>query len=261
MKELTKKMIAVQSKLNAPKNQYNKFGNYKYRSCEDIQEALKPLLASEGLLQTITDEIIVSGSRFYVRATVMVFDGENEIAVSALARESENKKGMDDAQITGSTSSYARKYALNGMWNIDDSKDTDTNENKEESNNRAKQTAKLKTPPKSTNKSAPKKEATTDHKVNIKDQFSDKLETIGFTPEMRQAFYIQYASNDTIREKLLNKDKATFMKNVNTFLDKYIVGKIKSDAQLQYFYDDINKESVLLKKCGKIIEFWKTLNQ
>jgi len=139
---LVSKLIKVQSTLNAPKLQRNNFGQYNYRSCEDIMCALKPLLAAEGLLQLIDDEIVQVGDRFYIKATVTVTDGTDTIARSAFARESLNKKGMDDAQITGTTSSYARKYALNGMYNIDDSKDADTNEYRNQAASKAKQEVK-----------------------------------------------------------------------------------------------------------------------
>ena len=130
--ELTfqQKIIAIQSELKAPKNQYNKFGKFHYRSCEDILEGLKPLLKKYGLMQTITDSIKVVGERYYIESDVYVTDGANGVSVSGIARESLNKKGMDDSQITGTSSSYARKYALNGLWLIDDTKDADTDEHK-----------------------------------------------------------------------------------------------------------------------------------
>jgi hypothetical protein len=120
------KLLQIQSELKAPKNQFNKFGNYSYRSCEDILEALKPLLAKHECTLIIYDEIIEVGGRVYVKATAELTDSDNTISASAYARESENKKGMDDAQITGSASSYARKYALNGLFLIDDTKDPDS---------------------------------------------------------------------------------------------------------------------------------------
>jgi hypothetical protein len=125
MKNLIAKMVKIQSELKAPKNQTNAFGKYKYRSCEDIIEALKPLLARENLYMNISDEIIEVGGKNYVKATATIFDGENSILSSAVARESIDKKGMDDAQQTGATSSYSRKYALNGLFGIDDQKDAD----------------------------------------------------------------------------------------------------------------------------------------
>lgn len=125
-KEFIKKVAEVQAKLKAPKGQFNKFGNYAYRSCEDILEAVKPLLAERGLVLTINDEVRpINEDRVYVQAIATITDGENCISNSAFARESLDKKGMDDAQITGSTSSYARKYALNGLFLIDDTKDAD----------------------------------------------------------------------------------------------------------------------------------------
>ena len=122
------KLMTVQTKLRAPKGQYNSFGKYSYRSCEDILEALKPLLAEVGAIVNVSDEIKLIGDRFYVEATASFIDtetGERMIA-KASAREAETKKGMDDSQVTGSVSSYARKYALNGLFAIDDNKDADS---------------------------------------------------------------------------------------------------------------------------------------
>ena len=122
------KLMTVQTKLRAPKGQYNNFGKYSYRSCEDILEALKPLLAEAGAIVNVTDEIKLIGDRYYVEATASFIDtetGERMIA-KASAREAETKKGMDDSQVTGSVSSYARKYALNGLFAIDDNKDADS---------------------------------------------------------------------------------------------------------------------------------------
>ncbi|MBQ8698789.1 MAG: ERF family protein [Clostridia bacterium] len=120
------KLCKIQSALKAPKNQYNKFGEFHYRSCEDILEAVKPLCVAEGLLLTISDEVVVLGDRYYVKAVAKVTDGEKEMSVTAYARESESRPKMDAAQLTGSASSYARKYALNGLFCIDDTKDADT---------------------------------------------------------------------------------------------------------------------------------------
>ena len=125
MKELIKKMVAIQSELKAPKNQVNSFGKYKYRSCEDIVEAVKPLLAKHDLYLNISDSIIEVGGKNYVSATATVYYEDQFMYSTAVARESVDKKGMDDAQQTGATSSYARKYALNGLFGIDDTKDAD----------------------------------------------------------------------------------------------------------------------------------------
>jgi len=119
------KLTQIQNEIKVPKGQFNKFGGYKYRSCEDIMEALKPLLAKHKCSLVVTDDIIDVAGRIYVKATVQLFDGENMITVTGYAREAETKKGMDEAQITGSASSYARKYALAGMFLIDDTKDAD----------------------------------------------------------------------------------------------------------------------------------------
>lgn len=138
MKDITRKLLNVQRDLKAPKSQRNTFGNYYYRSAEDILEAVKPLLSEQGLLMTITDIIEQVGERYYIKAKVMVTDGEDSIEVTGYAREALNKKGMDDSQITGTASSYARKYAMNGLFLIDDTKDSDSNENRTERENRAK---------------------------------------------------------------------------------------------------------------------------
>lgn len=122
------KLISIQTELKAPKGQYNNFGKYSYRSAEDILEAVKPLNAKQNLLLTLTDEPILVGDWHYIKATATLTDGDDTLKVTAYARESLNKKGMDDSQITGTASSYARKYALNGMYLIDDTKDADTDE-------------------------------------------------------------------------------------------------------------------------------------
>lgn len=124
------RLANVQQALKATKDQFNKFGGYNYRSCESILESVKPLLAKNGLALTLTDEMVQVGDRIYVKATATVFptgdsDGEVRISVDAFAREEETKKGMDSSQVTGAASSYARKYALNGLFCIDDNKDSD----------------------------------------------------------------------------------------------------------------------------------------
>ena len=149
---IAQKLLHVQQNLKAPKGQYNSFGKYHYRSCEDIQEALKPLLAEVKAVLLISDEIVQIGDRFYIRAAASLQDVESgeKITNIAYARECESKAGMDAAQITGSCSSYARKYALNGLFCIDDAKDPDSMENgtdarqqdsgaKNRSNSRARQ--------------------------------------------------------------------------------------------------------------------------
>jgi len=136
-KNLIERLAKIQKNLVAPKSQRNNFGKYNYRSCEDILEGLKLVL--DGLVVTISDDITVIADRVYVKATVTLTDGENSITNTALAREALTKKGMDESQITGACSSYARKYALNGMFLIDDNKDADSMDNK-------KQTTTIKAP-------------------------------------------------------------------------------------------------------------------
>lgn len=137
------KLMNIQNKLDVPKTQYNEFGHYSYRSCEDILKGLKPLLTENKAIVILKDEIKLIGDRYYLESTASLVDIENgeKIESTALAREDENKKGMDQAQITGSASSYARKYALNALFAIDDTKDSDaTNthekENKENKDNK-----------------------------------------------------------------------------------------------------------------------------
>jgi len=126
--EFYEKLVAIQSDLKAPKGQKNTFGGYRYRSCEDILEAVKPLLAREKLILNISDEIVQIGDRYYIKATATLSDMNQKITATAYAREADSKKGMDPSQVTGATSSYARKYALNGLFCIDDTKDADTDE-------------------------------------------------------------------------------------------------------------------------------------
>ena len=126
-KEITiqEKLLTIQQKLKAHKGQFNSFGNYKYRSCEDILESVKPLLAETGTVVTLTDEIVLIGDWHYVKAVVRLSGANDAVETIAFAREPEVKKGMDASQITGTASSYARKYALNGLFCIDDTKDSD----------------------------------------------------------------------------------------------------------------------------------------
>ncbi len=138
-KSIYEKLSAIQMELKAPKSQFNKFGNYNYRSCEDILEAVKPLCNKNEVTLTIGDEIVCVEGRHYVKATAVLSDwiSGDTIQNVSYARESSTKKGMDDSQVTGSTSTYARKYALNGLFNIDDTKDNDTSELKQEKDERA----------------------------------------------------------------------------------------------------------------------------
>lgn len=135
------KLLTIQSELKAPKGQYNSFGNYKYRSCEDILEAVKPLLKANGCVLTITDTVEQVGDRYYIKAEATITDVKTEASKSniAYAREAESKTKMDESQITGTASSYARKYALNGLFCIDDTKDADTDEHAKQTGAEPKQ--------------------------------------------------------------------------------------------------------------------------
>jgi hypothetical protein len=128
-----KELIIIQQDLKAPKTQRNNFGGYNYRSCEDILEAVKPLLAEQSCTLTITDDIVMVGERIYLKATATLTNPDGKsVSTTAFAREPEQKKGMDESQISGMASSYARKYALNGLFCIDDTKDADTMDNTHE---------------------------------------------------------------------------------------------------------------------------------
>lgn len=142
--ELKEKLASIQAELKAPKGQTNNYGGYKYRSCEDILEAVKPLLKKYGVLLTLMDEIVNIGDRYYVKAIANLYDIEagGLLMNVAYAREEETKKGMDGSQITGTASSYARKYALNGLFCIDDTKDADTDEHAKQTGAEAKKASK-----------------------------------------------------------------------------------------------------------------------
>lgn len=142
------KLIKIQNELKAPKGQYNSFGKYKYRSCEDIIEAAKPICLKNKAVITLTDDLVLVGDRYYVKATATLFDIETKgviASTTAFAREELDKKGMDGSQVTGTSSSYARKYALNGLLQIDDTKDADTDEHHIEKEEKAKKQVKKET--------------------------------------------------------------------------------------------------------------------
>lgn len=144
-----KELIEIQSELNAPKNQRNTFGNYNYRSCEDILEAVKPLLLKQKCVLTISDEVVEVGGRVYVKATATLTNSEGkQTATTAYAREADSRKGMDPAQLSGATSSYSRKYCLGGLFCIDDTKDADA------TNDHGKSTATKDKPKETTEKAA-----------------------------------------------------------------------------------------------------------
>lgn len=167
---LLEKLSNIQIELKAPKNQFNKFGGYKYRNCEDILEAVKPICHKNRTSLILDDELVLLGDRYYIRAVAKLYDWDSDrtITTSALARETSTKKGMDESQITGSASSYARKYALNGLFNIDDTKDMDTNELSEETKNRKQQSSKN-----------TKKDDTKDKSIIIYNYYKEHKDTFG----------------------------------------------------------------------------------
>ena len=129
MREINRKLITIQQSLKAPKTQFNEFGNFKYRNAEDILDAVKPLLAQEGLSLVLSDQMEYIGERYYIKATAVLSDGEEEVTATAYAREDENRAGMSESQVTGCSSSYARKYALAGLFCLNDEKDSDAYDN------------------------------------------------------------------------------------------------------------------------------------
>lgn len=208
---------AVQRELKAPKGQYNSFGKYRYRSCEDIVEAVKPLLNEHGLILTMSDDVVefgnyahkkttdndvveISGSRIYIKATATVIDvvTGDKIEVTAMAREPEEKKGMDCSQITGTASSYARKYALNGLFAIDDTKDADTDQYKQQTGgaqNGAGRAQKVK--PNNYTK-APAKASQNEDMDKAKKQLKAEVDRIGCTwDEVREVSGLKFGKTET----------------------------------------------------------------
>ena len=180
-----KELLSVIAELKAPKNQRNNFGNYNYRSCEDILEAVKPLLLKHSLMMSINDDVVSVLDRVYVKATVTVWNDKESKQVSAFAREAETKKGMDESQITGAASSYARKYALNGMFLIDDTKDADTQ------NNTKKDTPEKTTPPKT---------ETTSDKASVLGDCIKLIKNSGFDEPTTATLRKKYAEVKTLEQ-------------------------------------------------------------
>lgn len=195
-KTLNSSLMNVIHDLKVPKNQYNSFGKYSFRNAEDIIDAVKPLLHKEGLRMKISDTVELIGIRYYVKATVTVFGHGESDETTAYARESEDQKGMNDAQITGSTSSYARKYALNGMFDIDDTKDADTNEYQEQSSS-AKKTTKKEV--KKDNSPQPKAKTESEPLSKAKTQINEELIAQGYDrSDTKRAFIKKVLNKETI---------------------------------------------------------------
>ena len=211
---MIEKLIKIQSELKAPKNQNNTFGKYKYRSCEDILEAVKPLLSREGLLLTLTDTIEQIGNRFYVKATVKLTDGTETVENTAYAREEETKKGMDGPQVTGTSSSYARKYALNGLFCIDDTKDADTDEYKTETSERSK-----------AQESAKRQE---EQKYKTLTDLSHKAKGDGITGEdIKNIITFKYKKHSS--KELTFAQCADLLKNYSTYWQEFLNAQSEAD--------------------------------
>ena len=197
--EIYKKLMSIQTKLKAPKSQRNSFGNYNYRSCEDILEAVKPLLDEFKVALTIKDEIILIGERYYIKATATLIDIDtgDTTETSAYARESAEKRGMDSSQVTGATSSYARKYALNGLFAIDDNKDADA------TNTHGKDTIKVNMTP-TLSEAQLKRLYAIGNKAGIKKEVLDSTVKKSFGCEPRDMTKEQYQN---ICERLEKKSK------------------------------------------------------
>ena len=197
--EIYKKLMGLQTELKAPKNQRNNFGNYNYRSCEDILEAVKPLLDKYKVALTIKDEVVLIGDRYYIKATSTLIDIDtgDTVEASAFARESEDKRGMDASQLTGATSSYARKYSLNGLLCIDDNKDADS------TNTHGKETIKVNMTP-ALSEAQLKRLYAIGNKAGIKKEVLDSTVKKSFGCEPRNMTKEQYQN---ICERLEKKSK------------------------------------------------------
>ena len=197
------RLSLIQNELKAPKNQYNSFGKYNYRSCEDILEAVKPICNKYRTTLVIEDELKAIGERYYVmaKATLLDWDSDSFISSSAYAREEENKKGMDSAQVTGATSSYARKYALNGLFNIDDTKDFDTDEVKKQT-----QSSQPKQQPKQ------QQNQSTNLQQEIKKRTSKLIELgVDFANENTIAFIKKYNNGKNDVTQMNDQEKARYI--------------------------------------------------
>lgn len=250
-KSINEILLNIQTKLVAPKNQFNAFGKYKYRSCEDILEALKPLLKEFGASVRISDDVVLIGDRFYVKATASICVGTNCISVSAFAREGFDKKGMDEAQITGAASSYARKYALNGLFLIDDTKDADHDnthalaqpavKNNVNTQEGLKKTLQQKVVVPSTIKTALPVSAHAKDPVSIYDKVtkaSNKVESLGLTDTLSEleAFVMNVEFNPTIGKSGMSRVQVRDKEGFEFYVKKW--GKVSEEL--------LNKEVLLL---------------
>ena len=233
-KSIYEGLAIIQRELKAPKGQTNNFGNYKYRSCEDILEALKPHL--NGYTLVITDDIILVGDRYYIKATATISDGKESVSATGIARESQTKKGMDDSQITGSTSSYARKYALNGLFCIDDNKDSDSTNTH---GNDSTQTATTQSQPAKTEyKKADKPKDNAEDVTKAKNSIHDLLK------------------NHTAEQKKNLLKKATYWEKMDSWCDDInnltVKGREPSVAQMRVWYKKL-QEAMLSEVAAEFI--------
>ena len=228
---ITEKLITIQKVLKVPKSQRNKFGGYNYRSLEDITEAVKPLLAEHGLLLNMNDEIVLIGERYYVKSTVSITDGKDKLFATGFARESLVKKGMDESQITGASSSYSRKYAANGLFGIDDAKDADSMDNTQDDT--PKKTTEprrvgTQTKPKTTvtkhpatedagKKEDPKPEASIEE---MKASINKRLLALGVPKERVKDFVIKYSLTSVAITKGIYNKTINLENKVKDFLKK-----------------------------------------
>lgn len=196
-RNIYEKLQVIQAALKAPKSQYNSFGKYKYRKAEDILEAVKPLLKEQGLALICTDDLVNIGDRYYIKATVTITDGGESIFTTSFAREEETKSGMDASQITGASSSYARKYAMNGLLCIDDTADSDTT-NVGTTSNQA---------PESVRKTAADRKAATQTAPADKPKLSK--EEMYWKVVEKEALGIKAKDGSTYREAWVNNEKPT----------------------------------------------------
>lgn len=218
------KLQRVQTGLKAPKNQYNKFGNYYYRNCEDIQEAAKPLLQEVKATLIVGDELVMIGDRYYIKATARFVDCESVEAVenTAYAREEQEKKGMDVSQVTGSTSSYARKYALNGLFCIDDVKDADNQENGGGKNQPANRGAKA-----SGKQAAAKASGTKQGTAGTPDKSAEAEKVTPAMIESIESLVDKYSSKGLKMEKVLKMYRIQDVTEMNVDQYKDCMGKLE----------------------------------
>jgi len=206
---IIEKLAAIQSELKAPKSQFNSFGKYKYRNCEDILEALKPLLARHKCVVLLSDKVNAIGSRFYIEATATLQDAKESISVTASAREEEVKKGMDSAQISGACSSYSRKYSLSGLFCIDDNRDADSEKPVSEGEK------------KKLNEDAVKaKIKSCADRPTLEKMWIEMSQALKTSPDIKKAFVIRGSELDEAGKSIEDKNTAAEKANVSKHIEQ-----------------------------------------